>query len=51
MGGASQGADGPDTGPAAAAAEQTRVYPLGSVEKERKKMEFPNASNVAVNMM
>jgi hypothetical protein len=46
-----QGPDGPDTGPAVKAAEQTRVYPLGSVEKERKKMEFPNASNVPVNMM
>jgi hypothetical protein len=46
-----QGPNGPDTGPAVAAAEQTRVYPLGSVEKERKKMQFPNASNIAVNMM
>jgi len=46
-----QGADGPDTRAAVAAAEQTRVYPVGAVEKEWKKMEFPNASNVAVNMM
>jgi len=46
-----QGPDGPDTGPAVKAAEQTRVYPLGAVEKERKKMAFPNASNVPVNMM
>jgi len=46
-----QGADGPDTKAAVAAAEQTRVYPLGSVEKDRKKMQFPNASDVAVNMM
>ena len=46
-----QGPNGPDTGLAVAAAEQTRVYPLGSVEKERKKMQFPNASNIAVNMM
>jgi hypothetical protein len=46
-----QGADGPDTHAAVATAEQTRVYPLGTVERERKKMEFPNASNVAVNMM
>ena len=46
-----QGADGPDAKAAVATAEQTRVYPLGSVEKDRKKMQFPNASNVAVNMM
>jgi hypothetical protein len=46
-----QGANGPDTGAAVAAAEQTRVYPLGTVEKERKMMQFPNASNVPVNMM
>jgi hypothetical protein len=46
-----QGANGPDTRAAVATAEQTRVYPLGVVEKERKKMQFPNASNVAVNLM
>jgi len=46
-----QGADGPDTHTAVAQAEQTRVYPLGTVEKERKKMQFPNASNVPINMM
>jgi hypothetical protein len=46
-----QGDDGPDVRPAVATAELTRVYPLGVPEKERRKMEFPNASNVAVNMM
>jgi len=43
-----QGPVGPDTHAAAAAAKQTRIYPLGTVERERKKMDFPNASNVAV---
>jgi hypothetical protein len=46
-----QGSDGPDTHSAVVTAEQTRVYPLGVVEKEREKMQFPNASNVPVNMM
>jgi len=46
-----QGPDGPDAGPPVAVAEQTRVYPLGVVEKERQQMHFPNASNIAVNMM
>jgi hypothetical protein len=46
-----QGDDGPDVREAVATAERTRVYPLGVPEKERRKMEFPNASNVAVNMM
>ncbi len=47
----SQGADGPDTKGAVAIAEQTSVYPLSAVEKERKPMQFPNASNIPVNMM
>jgi hypothetical protein len=46
-----QGADGPDTREAVATAEQTRVYPLGSQEKDRPAMQFPNGSNVPVNMM
>ncbi len=46
-----QGADGPDTKEAVALAEQTRVYPWGSLEKDRPAMKFPNASNVPVNMM
>jgi hypothetical protein len=46
-----QGPDGPDAKQAVAIAEQTRAYPLSAVEKDRKPMEFPNASNVPVNMM
>jgi hypothetical protein len=46
-----QGADGPDTREAVAIAEQTRVYPLGSLEKDRPTMKFPNASNVPANLM
>ena len=46
-----QGPDGPDTREAVALAEQTRVYPWGSLEKDRPAMKFPNGSNVAVNMM
>jgi hypothetical protein len=46
-----QGIDGPDTSAAVATAEQTRIYPLGVVERERQTMQFPNASSVAVNML
>jgi len=46
-----QGPDGPDGREAVALAEMTRVYPWGSLEKDRPAMKFPNASNVAVNMM
>jgi hypothetical protein len=46
-----EGPDGPATAPGVATAEQTRIYPFGVVEKDRKKMEFPNASHVPVNMM
>ncbi len=46
-----QGESGSDTKKAVATAEQTRVYPLDAVEKDRKPMKFPNASNVPVNMM
>ena len=45
------GADGPDPTEAVARAEMTRVYPLDLVEKERKPMQFPNGSNIRVNMM
>lgn len=45
------GANGPDPTDAVADAETTRVYPLNLVEKERKPMQFPNGSNVPVNMM
>ena len=46
-----QGPDGPEAKEAVAIAEKTRVYPLSTVEKDRKAMQFPNASNVPVNMM
>lgn len=46
-----QGPDGPDTKAAVATSEQTRIFPLGGVEKERREMQFPNAANVPVNMM
>jgi hypothetical protein len=43
--------DGPDPGPAAELAEQTRAYPLWAMEKDVKPMKFPNASGKRVNMM
>src|SRR5271165_2034199 len=46
-----QGPDGPDNKEPVALAEMTRVYPWGSLEKDRAAMKFPNASNVPVNMM
>src|SRR5271167_2566138 len=46
-----QGPKGPDTKGPVALAEITRIYPWGSLEKDRLPMKFPNASNVAVNMM
>ncbi|WP_087003982.1 DUF1254 domain-containing protein [Rhizobium sullae] len=46
-----KGDKGPDPAPAVAAAEQTRVYPLWTSEKEVKPMEFPNGSGQDVNMM
>jgi len=46
-----EGEDGPDTSVPVAIAEQTRIYPLGSNEGRRPKMEFPNGSGVRVNMM
>src|SRR6185503_169993 len=45
------GENGPDPTGAVANAETTRVYPLDTVEKERKPMQFPNGSNIRVNMM
>ena len=45
------GANGPDPTEAVALAETTRVYPLDLVEKERQPMQFPNGSNIRVNMM
>ena len=46
-----KGEGGPDPAPAAALAEQTRVYPLWAEEKDIPPMEFPNASGQRVNMM
>jgi len=46
-----KGEDGPDPKPAVAAAEQTRVYPLWTMEKDVKPMQFPNASGKRLNMM
>jgi hypothetical protein len=43
--------NGPDPKPAVALAEQTRVYPLGTPEKDVAPMQFPNASGKRINMM
>jgi len=46
-----KGENGPDSAPAAANAERTRVYPLWVPEKDVKPMSFPDASGKRVNMM
>jgi hypothetical protein len=46
-----KGDNGPDPKPAVARAEQTRVYPLWTPEKDVKPMQFPNASGKRINMM
>jgi hypothetical protein len=46
-----KGAGKPDPAPAVATAEQTRIYPLWSSEKDVKPMVFPNASGKRINMM
>lgn len=46
-----KGEDGPDPKPAVALAERTRVYPLWTVEKDVKPMQFPNGSGKRLNMM
>jgi len=46
-----QGPDGPDTAQAVATAEQTLIYPLGSLPGERSPMQFPNASGQRLDMM
>lgn len=46
-----KGEKGPDPAPAVALAEQTRVYPLYTPEKDVKPMEFPDGSGKHVNMM
>jgi hypothetical protein len=46
-----KGENGPDPAPAVANAEQTRVYPLWTTEKDVKAMVFPDGSGKHVNMM
>lgn len=46
-----QGDGVPDPAPAADLAAQTRVFPLWAVEKDAKRMEFPNASGIRLDMM
>jgi hypothetical protein len=41
----------PDPAPAVQNAETTRIYPLWTVEKDVKLMEFPDASGKRINMM
>jgi hypothetical protein len=46
-----KGDNGPDPAPAVALAEQTRVYPLWTLEKDAEPMQFPDASGKRINMM
>lgn len=46
-----KGENGPDPKPAVALAEQTRIYPLWTPEKDVKAMQFPDGSGKRVNMM
>jgi hypothetical protein len=46
-----KGEDGPNPSPAVALAEQTRVYPLWSMEKDVQPMTFPNGSGKHIDMM
>jgi hypothetical protein len=46
-----RGDNGPDPRPAVALAEQTRAYPLWTMEKDIKPMQFPNGSGKNINMM
>src|SRR5215475_1356241 len=46
-----KGDNGPDPKPAVALAEQTRVYPLWTPEKDVKPMQFPDGSGKRINMM
>jgi hypothetical protein len=46
-----KGETGPDPAPAVANAEQTRIYPLWTTEKDVKPMAFPDGSGKHVNMM
>ena len=46
-----KGPEGPDPAPAVALAEQTRVYPLWTMEKDVNPMQFPDGSGKRINMM
>lgn len=46
-----KGENGPDPKPAVALAEQTRIYPLWTMEKDVKPMTFPDGSGKRINMM
>lgn len=46
-----QDENGADSKDAVALAETTRIYPLDVLDKERQPMQFPNGSNIRVNMM
>lgn len=46
-----KGENGPDPKPAVALAEQTRIYPLWTMEKDVKPMQFPDGSGKRINMM
>jgi hypothetical protein len=46
-----KGPDGPDPKPAVALAERTRIYPLWTMEKDIKPMQFPDGSGKPINMM
>ncbi len=46
-----QGTGGPDPAPAVALAEQTRIYPLWTMEKDVKPMAFPDGSGKRIDMM
>lgn len=46
-----KGESGPDPKPAVALAEQTRIYPLWTMEKDVKPMAFPDGSGKRINMM
>jgi hypothetical protein len=46
-----KGDNGPDPKPAVALAEQTRVYPLWTPEKDVKPMQFPDGIGKRINMM
>ena len=45
------GPNGPDPKGAVANAETTRIYPLDTLDKDRKPMQFPNGSAARANMM